>query len=133
MGLDQDDTEGGVGILTSVFVIPTSQAYLSPAWMFQFGRCIRLSPGLWFLESKAFAVHKRTTTAAVHAGSAIQDAVVAVLSIGYDEVTSVCWLSARLMETGNPTPNCYRLQAPRPAPSRDIRPRLTHRRPQGWG
>jgi hypothetical protein len=74
--------------------------------MFQFRQRIGLSPGLRLLEREALSVNTRAAAATVRAGSAIQDAVtpqayqgaarlipqwgqeavVAILGIGYDEV-----------------------------------------------
>jgi hypothetical protein len=74
--------------------------------MLQFYHRIGLSPGLWLLEGKALSVDTRASTATIWAWSTIQDSitahphqgatrfipqraqetVVAILSIGYDEM-----------------------------------------------
>jgi hypothetical protein len=106
VGFDQDDAERCVGILASVFIIPTPQPYLSPSRVFQFRHRIGLSPGLRLLERKALSVDTRAAMATIRSRSAIQDtvtphphqrttrfipqraqeAVVAILGIGYDEI-----------------------------------------------
>jgi hypothetical protein len=106
MGFDQNDTERCVGILEGVFGIPTPQSHDSPAWTFQFHHRIGLSPAIWLLERKALPVDTRAAMATIRAWFSIQDpvtshphqgathlipqrgqeAVVAILGIGYDEV-----------------------------------------------
>jgi hypothetical protein len=64
-----------MGILASVLIIPTSQADLSPAFIFQFHNCMGLAPSLWLFEGKTVSVDARAASATVGARFPVQNPV----------------------------------------------------------
>jgi hypothetical protein len=92
-----------------VETIPASKTYLAPLVVFHFYCVLGLAPRLWLLEGEPLAMHSRSATASVLAGSLVQhpitahpgqdaarfllqraeEGVVAILAIGDDEVKGV--------------------------------------------